>query len=478
MRPLKMRNIAILRVAGLRLSGLDDLRLLAARHSGMLRNAAALSAGACATAVLGFAYWWFAARSFPAEAVGFAAAAISMMNFLALVSELGMGTLLMGEVPKMPDTAPSLISASLLSSLVAGLLVGLIYLVTARWMSIDLGGITATGATKAVFLFGLTVTGFTLVLDQAFVGMLRSTLQMYRTISFATVKLVLLGIAGLIGTPSEFGIFGTWIGGQLCSIVLLSAFCAHGGNRIWYTPKVRLLRPLLGTVLRHHLLSIVIQAPGLILPFVVAVALSPRTNAAFYAAWTLVNVMLLVPASLTSVLYSIGAREPLQLPHRLKVSLGISTLVGLSAGIGLFLSSEFIMGLFNPAYPVIAGASLKLLGFGTLGVMLKYHYVVVQRLRYRMLEASMLLGAAGALEIFAAIVGARSGGLFGLTEGWLFAVFAEAIILSPVVVRAALDGIPSEAAGLTPPPKGAMPVPAVHVATQQSQSILSCEPTQ
>src|ERR1700730_6720585 len=101
MQPVKAR-IAGSPIAWL--SGLDDLWLLAARHSAMLRNAAALSAGAGTTAVLGFVYWWFAARNFPAEAVGFAAAAVSMMNFLALVSELGMGTLLMGEVPRMPDT--------------------------------------------------------------------------------------------------------------------------------------------------------------------------------------------------------------------------------------------------------------------------------------------------------------------------------------------------------------------------------------
>ena len=327
-------------------AALDELRGLLERHSAMLRNAAALSAGAGSTAVLGFVYWWFAARNFPAESVGFAAAAISMMNFLALIGELGMGTLLMGEVPRMSDTAPSLVSATLIFSLISGGFVGCAYLISVRWVAVDLGGITSTGVSKSTFVLALTITSLTLVLDQAFIGLLQSALQMYRMISFAAAKLVLLVLASLIGTVSEFGIFSTWIGGQLISIGLLCAFCWYGGRRIWHAPDIRLLKGLIGTVLRHHILSIVIQAPGLLLPFIVAVTLSPKVNAAFYAAWTLVNVFLLVPASLTAVLYSIGAREPAHFGNRLKISLAISTFVGMVAGIGLFFSSELILGMF------------------------------------------------------------------------------------------------------------------------------------
>jgi O-antigen/teichoic acid export membrane protein len=415
-------------------SKLEVFRSSAAKQSTMLFNAFALSAGAGATAVLGFVYWWFAAHNFPAQAVGFAAAAISLMNFLAQLGELGMGTMLMGEVPKMPDTASSLISATLLSVLASMLLIGGVYLVISNWTSLELGAITGSDAGKALFVIGLALTGFTLVLDQAFVGMLRSSLQMYRTVSFAAIKLLLIiGIVLSVGTASEFGVFGTWIGGQLCSIACLCALCIYGRKRIWCVPRVGLLRPLLGTVLRHHLLSVVIQAPGLILPFIVAVVLSPQTNAAFYAAWTLVNVVLLVPASLTSAMYSVSARDPALLSHRLKISLAISVVVGSVTGTVLLFWSETILGLFSPIYPLIAGPSLQLLGFGALGVMLKYHYVVVQRLRYRMVEASIFLGAGGALEILAAIAGAQRGGLLGLTEGWLLAVCVEAAVLSPVV---------------------------------------------
>jgi O-antigen/teichoic acid export membrane protein len=415
---------------------LGRLRLSITRQSVLLSNAAALSAGAGTTAILGFSFWWYAARSFPAEAVGFAAAAISVMNLLALVSELGMGTLLVGELPKTTAGAPALVSATLLSTSAAAIVSGVAYLAFSGSMSFSLGSITNVPPNEILFVLGVAITAFTLVLDQAFVAVLRSTRQMSRATAFAASKLLLLILAGVSGAVGEADIFATWIGGQVCSILLLWLFCLSRRERVWYRPRLSMLRPLLSTVLRHHVLSIVIQAPGLILPVIVAVALSPQTNAAFYAAWTLVNVVLLVPASLASVLYSVASREPESLTHRLKMSLGLSAFVTAAAGVVLIFSSDLILGLFNPLYPGIASSSLGILGFGAIGVMAKYHYVVVQRLRNRMLHASALLAALGFLELSAATLGARSGGLPGLTAGWLIAVAVEAVCLGPVLIRA------------------------------------------
>lgn len=417
-------------------SSLLRLRLSFGRQSIMLYNAAALSGGAGVTAALGFGYWWYAARMFPAEAVGFAAAAISLMNFLALVSELGLGTLLIGELRKAGVQARSLVSATLFLTSASAVISGIAYLAFSGLLSIDLGTITSAPAYRVVFVAGLAVTGFVLVLDQAFVAMLRSTLQMSRTTAFAASKLLILYLVGVFGLVGEFHIFASWIGGQLCSIVLLWVICIYRGEPVWYRPRLSVLRPLWGIVLKHHLLSIVIQAPGLMLPVVVAVVLSPRTNAAFYAAWTLVNVVLLVPASLTSVLYSVASRGHDVLRHHLKMSLSLSAVVTVTAGVALMFSSEFILRLFNPVYPEIAGPSLGILGFGAIGVMLKYHYVVVQRIRYRMLSASLVLAAFGAAELVAATIGARNAGLFGLTKGWLAVTLLEAVALSPVVLRA------------------------------------------
>lgn len=410
------------------------------RHALILTNAGALAAGTLAGAALGFVYWWLAARAFPPAAVGLASAAISMMNLLGHAGEFGLGPLLLGQLPRAGRDASTLLWTALCMAAVACALFGLGYAGLARVAAIDLGGALGSARADGLFALGVTLTGFTLVLDQALVGLLRARLQMGRSIAFSAVKLILLALVAQLPGAGEAEILGAWIVGQALSVAGLALYLALRRERLWHRPRLSVVRPLAGDVLRHHALNLALQAPAFALPFVVTVTISPETNAAFYAAWALVNVVLLVPAALTTVVYTTGARDPGELRPRLLLSLALSTASGAGAGVAFLFLSPFILGLFNPAYPTIAGTSLQMLGFGALGVMLKYHYVALERLRGRMARAALWLSVGGALELSAATWGGFQGGLAGLTAGWLAAVALQAAFFAPGLVRAVRDG--------------------------------------
>ena len=77
------------------------------------------------TASIGYVYWWVAVRRFPPAAVGFAAAAVSAMTLLATIGVLGLGTLLIRELPRRPGQEGGLIATSLaVTGTVAGALGG------------------------------------------------------------------------------------------------------------------------------------------------------------------------------------------------------------------------------------------------------------------------------------------------------------------------------------------------------------------
>ena len=65
----------------------------------LLTNAGAMLGSVGSASVLGFAAWWLAARLFAPAEVGLASAAVALMTLLGTVSSLGLGTLLMGELP-------------------------------------------------------------------------------------------------------------------------------------------------------------------------------------------------------------------------------------------------------------------------------------------------------------------------------------------------------------------------------------------
>lgn len=403
----------------------------------LLGNAGALAAGTLVSAVLGFVYWWVAARSFSPRAVGLASAAISMMNLLSHVGEFGLGPLLLGYLPRYRHHAFAMLSTALAAVVVSCLLVAVLYTGGAAAFQASIEGLTDSASTATLFVFGVITTGLSLVIDQAMVGLLRSAVQMWRNIVFAAGKLgLLVGLALLANQAGALPIFATWLVGQLISLLFVARRLGDGG-RVWHRPQIALLRPIMGDVLSHHALNIALQAPALALPFVVAVVLSPETNAAFFAAWALVNVALLVPASLTTVLYTTGSGSPHLMAPRLRISLTVSMMLGLVAGLGLLLFSPFVLGLFSPAYPALAGTGLKVLGFGVLGVAVKYHYVALQRFAGRMASASVVLSLGCVAELFATVVGGKLGGLTGLTQGWVAAVALEAIVMAPAVIGAA-----------------------------------------
>ena len=97
--------------------------------------------------------------------------------------------------------------------------------------------------------------------------------------------------------------------------------------------------------------------------------------------------------------------------------------------------SDRILGLFNSAYPALAGSAVRLFGLGLLGGVMKQHFILLMRMRRKMMIGALWLGAGACLELSLAAAGGAAGGVVWLTIGWLVAVTAEVGFLLLVVLR-------------------------------------------
>ena len=70
-------------------------------------------------------------------------------------------------------------------------------------------------------------------------------------------------------------------------------------------------------------------------------------------------------------------------------------------------------------------------------VTVKAHYVAIQRINDRLLSAFIVVGAGAILEMILSVAGGRMGGLLGFAQGWVIAVYLEALVVIPVLLRAA-----------------------------------------
>ena len=444
----------------------------------MLVNAGSLIGTTAVTSILGFVYWWVAARRFPPEAIGIASASVSAMMLLGGFCVLGLGTLLITELPRQPEKEGELISTALITVGGVGGCIGLIFALAAPYAAAGFAPLKASIANSILFAVGVSLTAVTLVLDQALIGLLRGELQFWRNTLFAAVKLVALFFVGLSGMLG-MAIYATWVVANLFSLTVLflhvvakkkrasqghpQGECpSHTHRRTFvygrdiplagalrtYLPQWGLLRKLGFAALQHHLLNLTLQFPTLALPVLVTVVLSAKMNAWFYVSWMIVSFVFIVPGALTTVLHAMNSAQPSTLARKARVTIGLAVVTGLLANLVLQSATKQVLGLFGSAYADQAAWCLRILVLAAFPLIIKNHYISICRIQDRIPAAMLSMLPGGVLELVSAGLGAHYSGLSGLSIGWVLAICVESLFMARTVYRAvwSVEGSPVLAA--------------------------------
>jgi len=417
---------------------LARLRAIWRQHHDLLSNASTLAATTGVSSALGFGYWAIAARLFKQESVGYGAAGVSAMTLLGTIGMLGMGTLLIGELPRRQARA-GLVSAALLTCAVGSAVLGLGFAVLAPHFSGRFGHVTGTPAQAALFVAGVVLTGVSLVFDQATIGLMRGGLQLIRNAVFAAGKVLALPAAAIV-LHDKFGVGVTasWVAGLGLSMALLAIRLRLAHIPVLPRPDWDVLRRLGRTAIAHNWLNLAITVPMTLIPVLVTVIVSPSANAAFYAAWTLSGFLKVVPTHLSTVLFAVAAADPQIIARKLRFTLRLSVILGLPGMLVLGLGAHFALSLFGPGYARAATLPLWLLVIGYLPTIPKMQYIAVCRAAGRIPRAAAVMTAAAVMEVGASAAGGSYGGLKGLSFALLAVYLLEGIILTPPVIQAAL----------------------------------------
>ncbi|HEY1286023.1 MAG TPA: hypothetical protein VGF04_08035 [Solirubrobacterales bacterium] len=418
--------------------GAIDARVRAAirDNRSLLGNAASMVGTAVVTSLLGAAFWWLAAHEFSKDAVGLASAAISAMTLLGFMATVGLGTLLMGELPRLEQGHRSVINAALLTSGSIGAALGLAFVLIAPVASSNFDPLTQTWAAALVFVIGVGLTALTFVLDQALIGLLRGGLQLSRNIVFSAVKLaVLIPVATLIADAGPAWVYGTWTAGIAVSMIVLARFYrAREGDPLG--PDFRLLRQLRVHAATHHAVNLALRTPELMLPIVVVTFLSASANASFYIAYMITGFMFFVPLSLSTVLYAVGSGESRRLADRFRLTVYVSLGFGVVSNLALLVLGGPLLEIFGASYASEATGTLHVLALDIFPSTVLTHYVALRRIERRLASALPVIWGGALLQVGGGLIGALLGGLVGAAIGWVAGATIEALIMGPEVLRA------------------------------------------
>jgi O-antigen/teichoic acid export membrane protein len=408
------------------------------RHKDLLSNAGSLVSTACVTSALGFAYWAIAARLFDQQAVGYGAAAVSAMTLLGTIGMCGLGTVLIGELARCGARA-GLVCAALITSGLVSLVLGLGFAIVAPYFSNRFEAISGTPYRIVSFAVGVALTGATLVFDQATIGLLRGGLQLLRNLAFSAAKLAtLLAAAVFLHDELGVGIIVSWTVGLAASLLPVAIRLRLAGVPVLYRPDWTVLRGLGKIAVAHNWLNLAIALPLSAVPVLVTLVVSPSANAAFYPAWMLTNLLYIVPAASSTVLFAVAAAAPEVIAEKLRFVVKLSLLFGLPCMVVLGLGAHFALSLFGASYARTATWPMQLLVLGYLPNLPKIYYIAVCRAAGKITRAAVVLTTFAAIELIAEAIGGVSDGLTGLAIALLIVSVIEGLVTAPAVIRAAV----------------------------------------
>jgi O-antigen/teichoic acid export membrane protein len=404
----------------------------------VVRSAASLATSTVVTAGIGFIYWALAARTFPVTAVGESSTAISAVSLLAPLSIVGLGTLMMVRLPGMQTGRSALVSTA---TLVAGLTAGLIALGCALVLPgsfLGLPGVGQRPIATAIFVALVVSQAICLVIDQAFLAVSGSGVQLSRNLIQSITKLALLAV--LAATMARFGslaIVTSWLVANVISIVAVVIML---GRRYRVSlrsalPRLSALRGVHFAAATHHGLNTSLFVPYFAMPIVANVMLGSEQAAYLYATWSLAGFVFFLPMALAWALFASGARDSRTFVTEFRFTLRVSLLICTAAVVAIVLLGGLVLRIFGEAYAENGHMVLIVLAMGGLGTVIRDHHVTLARVVGDEGREALLIAVLGVGEIAGAAIGAHLGGLIGLSLGWLAAIGVEVLVCGPLVWR-------------------------------------------
>ena len=426
------------------------MRDLWARNKDLLRNAGSLAATTGLTSLFGFVFWIVADHEFSKSEAGHAIAATNAMQLFGTIGMFGLGTMMIGELPKRLRDRGGLFAASMVTSAIGSAILGIIFAIIVGLYFSDaqhLPGIGGTPAEALIFVTGVTLTGATLVFDEGTIGMLRGGVQLWRNMALSAIKLAVLPIVAIfVHDAYGVGISLSFVIATAGSMIPAAIMLTRGGSSIFHRPDWESLRRLFPVAVSHNWLNLAMATPSRIIPIVVPLAVGAAQNSAFYDAWMISSLLFMVPVHLGTVLFALASASPEVVAEKLRFVLRISLLIGLPVMAVLAIAAHFALNLFGPGYAELGTVPLWLLIVGYIPQMPRAQFIAVSRATNRVGQAAGLICFFALCEVTSIYIGGKLGtryiggelgGLYGLSFAYLGVLVVEGVITAPTVLRAA-----------------------------------------
>jgi O-antigen/teichoic acid export membrane protein len=350
----------------------------------LYRNALFILAGNALTGIVGLVFWMVAAKLHEAATVGLASATMSAMLLLSTLSTVGLDYAIIRFLPN-SGNARAMINTSLTVGALVSVATSLIFVAGLSYWSPVLRFLRESPLLFSGFV--VYTLGYTLYLIQSrtFVARRRAEFGLAQNVVFNVFRMGLLVL--LAFSFGTFGIVSAW-GGAIIVALAIGVFILQGRLEPGYRPSPAISGAVLGQLVRYSFTNYIAimlwTAPGYVLPLLVANAVGPESNAYFYIAWSMANVLFQVPLAVSLSLFAEGSWDDQTLSRNVRKGLALAFLI-VCPGMLLFaLLGNRLLGYFQPEYADNAAGLLRVLAISAAPLTINSVYFMVERVRMRM----------------------------------------------------------------------------------------------
>ena len=409
-------------------------------HRDIVVGSVSLMGSTIVTSVGGFFFWLVVARTFSPTEMGHATAIVSSVTVLSVLGVFGLGTMLVGQLAQDRTRIDPLLPAALgVSAVLSAALATCFALVVASLPNMGLHHVFGTHwPTYVLFIVGVAVSSWALVLDQASLGVTGGYVQMTRMMR--NTVLVALRIPGvfllalLLGRTSDTVLI-VWASTVVLSVAITARPLRRRGVPSMRLRSPRHLRGLVTQIAHYNTLNMAISIPRLAMPVVVAAFAPGKSTAVFYVSWMLVGFLYLVPTHLSTTLFAVSTRDPETLRRKVRFTLSVSAIAGCIGMPLLALLAHPVLSIFRPEYADFGATTLAILTLAYVPIVIKQHYAAISRVRDRVRTAGMVCMIGAIVELVAVAAAMKVGGGIDRAATLLCGVlFIEGLIMLPPVI--------------------------------------------
>jgi len=395
----------------------------------LYRNAVYLLLSSGISSLLGFVFWIIVAHFYSTETVGLASAAISAASLMAIIANFGLGQGLIRFLSQAGDKANSLMNTCFTVAFIASAVTALIFLFGISVWSPALIILRKNPVFIAAFIVFTVAFNIINVGGDSFIAKRRSGLTLVNGLINGLLKMLLVIVFAILSY--SLGIFVS------CTISLIAAMMfgvffllprAHSGYRPRLAINLSVLKGIARFSFANYITTIVLSAPGYILPIIVINKLGAKTNAFFYMAWLIGNILITVASATGLSLMAEGSHDETQLLIHLRQALKATFLILVPLVIIVLVFADRLLLVFGKDYSQTGVILLRLLTLSVLPTALNQIYINMKAVEKKLgvIIALACATAAGTIAlsfILLPIMGVNGVGIATLGSQGMVALF-------------------------------------------------------